>query len=145
MLHRVGQLEDPSVQPVEDLQADTGADLRPGVAPCPHPGAGRREQRVDVGHPGVADAQVEAERRPLGRDAALAARGVQRERSALQGLEGGLALGGGVLAVHARGGRLVEGGVVAAAGAGRHGGVEAVAVLGEEVRAHGATQAPRHR
>ena len=68
VLHGVGELEDPRVEPVEDLDADPDARLGPGVAPGPHARLGRGQQGVDVGDVGVGHPQVEAVRRALGRD-----------------------------------------------------------------------------
>ena len=62
--HRVGHLERPRVDPVDDLDADRRADPRAGVAPRGHRRAGRRHRRVDVERAGSAPAAPARTARP---------------------------------------------------------------------------------
>ena len=63
------------------ISAHTAARAsRSGVAPGRHPGLRRREQRVDVGHVRVGDAEVDAVRAALAADGVGRARGVELER-----------------------------------------------------------------
>ena len=99
----------------DDLHADRGPHLRPGVPPGRHPGPGGGEQRVQVGLR-VGDLQRGPVRRALGADPADRAGLVQLEPRPQVGLVRGLAGLRGALPVHPGAGRLREGGPVAPLG-----------------------------
>ena len=97
VLHGVGELEDPRVQPVEDLQADAGAPLGAGVAPGPHARRRGGHQRVDVAWRAAGSATPRS--MPYGdrsvRDGARRRRASSSGNVAVQPrLEGRLAVGG---------------------------------------------------
>jgi hypothetical protein len=101
--HRLRHLVAPRVDPVQDLEAELGPDVRSGRAPRRDRCRGGGEHRVDVSVR-VGQAEVDAVRRPLAGHLAVGAGLAQRERLAEVVVEGRLAVGG----------RLAAGGVLAA-------------------------------
>jgi hypothetical protein len=126
-LHRVGQLEDALVQPVEDLQADAEPGLRAGVAPTGQRRDGGGDQSVHVGVR-VAHVQWDAEGALLRADQVGGAGLVEREVLAEVGAERGLSLGGRGLPVDPWARRLGKGGPVVAVSDGGQRLVEALGV-----------------
>jgi hypothetical protein len=95
---RLGDLGRARVEPGEDLEHHRRAGLDAGVAPGGDRGGHRREEHVDV-RTRVGDPQLGTERRALGADPLQRARLLDREGLAQAGLEGGAAVGAGILAV----------------------------------------------
>ena len=146
VLDRVGELEDPAVQPVEDLQADAGAALGPGVAPRLHPGPRRGQQRVDAvgSDPRVADTRGRCRTATARSRRCRRCPGVSSGKSPSSHASNAALPSAAAASPYTRGrGGLVEGGEVLPGGARGHGGVEPVAVPGEQVGGHGASQPQR--
>jgi hypothetical protein len=132
VLDGVRHLEDARVDPPQDLGGHAGAALRTDGTPGRDGGPGRRDQGERVG-PGIADGELDAVGRVLGRHRADGAGHVDRELFAEQAGEGALAGGRGVLAVDRFAGRLGIGGPVVPGGGCRDRPLEQLSVGGVEV------------